>query len=349
MHQTRVTCDACHTGRTQALASTSQSHHGAHAGATVAKAGNVDCVHCHGTGYEGMLAEWQGAVGAQLQRLAPALAELKDAAASNSDSEAQRLVADAERNYLLVSLDGSKGAHNVTYALDALRIADERIAAARSALSLPASEAAATSFPHASKDGCSNCHAGTGLDAGISRAERAFPHAKHMAQGMECDACHSVVEHGKPAFARNQCATCHHQESESFDANDCARCHAPQEAMLRGTLAQPAEPKPGTMGAMECSECHGEAPAILRPKPQMCVLCHEVGYDEMAGNWKRELEVLELRVEQALGDIGDSTSEARAGARAALAAVHADGSGGAHNFELAKSLLEDALRALSSR
>jgi hypothetical protein len=116
--------------------------------------------------------------------------------------------------------------------------------------------------------------------------------------------------------------------------------------MLRGTLSQLSEPKPGTMGEMECSECHGEAPSILRPKPQMCVLCHEAGYDEMSRNWGAELETLAGRVRAAL-DAPGSTSDALARARRALAAVDADGSHGAHNFELAKTLLEDALRALA--
>jgi hypothetical protein len=46
-------------------------------------------------------------------------------------------------------------------------------------------------------------------------------------------------------------------------------------------------------------------------------------------------------------DAPGSTSDALARARRALAAVDADGSHGAHNFELAKTLLEDALRALA--
>jgi len=349
MHQTRVTCDACHTGRSQAAPIAADGHHGAHGGGMVAQAGNIDCVHCHGTGYDGMLAEWQGAVGTQLERIGPAIADLKAALARQPVPAAQSLLADAERNYLLVSLDGSKGAHNVTYALDALRVSAERLDGARRELSLTEVEPLASGFPPLTKDGCASCHAGTGLDASVSRAERAFPHRKHVAQGMDCDACHSTVEHGKPAFPRNQCATCHHQESDTFDVSDCARCHSPQESMLRGTLPQLAEPRPGTMGGMECSECHGEAPSILRPKPQMCVLCHEAGYDEMAVTWKQDIAALVTRVEVALGVHADASAEARDRAETALRTVRSDGSGGAHNFELAKSLLEEALQALSSR
>jgi hypothetical protein len=312
----------------------------------VAAAGNIDCIHCHGPEYDGMLAEWQGAVSAQLSRLGPAIAELKVALGEDRASAAATDVVEAEQNYLLVSLDGSKGAHNVTYALDALRAAAERVDRARAALSRADGASAAAGFPFASAEGCTSCHAAIGLEAELSKAERAFPHRKHLADAMQCSACHSVAEHGEPAFPRNECSTCHHQENERFDVSECSRCHTAQDSMLRGTLSHLSEPKPGTMGEMECSECHGEAPSILRPKPQMCVLCHEAGYDEMSRNWGAELETLAGRVRAAL-DAPGSTSDALARARRALAAVDADGSHGAHNFELAKTLLEDALRALA--
>ena len=350
MHETRVTCDACHTGRSNQLVSATRdagAHHGGHAlSGMVASAGNIDCIHCHGPEYDGMLVEWQGAVAAQLARLGPAITDLKAALGEDRESAVATAVAEAEQNYLLVTLDGSKGAHNVTYALDALRAAAERVDQARAALSLGDAGSAVAGFPVESAEGCTTCHAAIGLEAEISKAERAFPHRKHLSDGMDCSACHSVTEHGKPAFPRNECSTCHHQESERFDVSECSRCHGAQESMLRGTLPMLAESKPGTMGEMECSECHGEAPAILRPKPQMCVLCHEAGYDEMSRNWLTELDSLTDRVREALEARG-STSEARSRARAALSAVEADGSHGAHNFELAKSLLEDALRALS--
>ena len=56
-----------------------------------------------------------------------------------------------------------------------------------------------------------------------------------------------------------------------------------------------------------------------------------------------------LRVEVALSDASGMTPEALAKARAALDAVRADGSNGAHNYELAKSILEDALGSLVSK
>lgn len=354
MFTTRVVCDACHTGRETSLATAAPAKDGHHAGhgsgANVARAGNVDCIHCHGPSFDGMLGEWQGAVSEQLARLQPALEELRASLVGKDGDPAAQLFRDAERNYLLVALDGSKGAHNVTYALDALRVAAERVDRAREVLSVANDAPASSGFPVHTSEGCGDCHAGTGGAASFSRAERVFPHAKHLAQGFECSKCHSTTEHGKPAFPRNECASCHHQESEKFDVSECSRCHAAQDGLLRGSLAFLAEPKPGTMGEMDCYECHGEAPDIVRPKPQTCVLCHEAGYDKMFVDWQAEIgaELERLERELSTAAVRGIAPEAIAKATTALKSVRADGSLGAHNYELAKFLLGEAQHALAS-
>lgn len=350
MHRTNVTCDACHTGRSEPAGPDAGPAHG-HGGArasTVATAGNVDCIHCHGTGYDGMLAEWQASVGEQLARLRPVLDDLRVRVGSDAGHAAAEPLRDAERNFALVALDGSKGAHNVTYALDALRLAAERLDRVRELLGEPGEERLSAAFPFRSDDGCGSCHSGVGRPAEIARAEHVFPHARHLAAGLDCSACHSVADHGRPAFPRNECASCHHQESETRDVTDCASCHGAQETILRGTVALLDEPKPGGMSEMECGECHGDAPDILRPKPQMCVLCHEDGYDDMQRRWQSEtaagVERVRAAIAKARADGTDPAAVARA--EALLASVTDDGSGGAHNFDLTQLLLEQATKAL---
>jgi nitrate/TMAO reductase-like tetraheme cytochrome c subunit len=369
MYLTRVVCEACHTGRTGFQVVThdagssartaafdvahadaaGRAHHRATGMSTVATAGNVDCIHCHGPSFDGMLAEWQAAVGEQLERIGPMLADTRERLDHAAPAAALEALEAAERNYALVALDGSRGAHNVSYALDALRVAAERIDTARSALGSGDAPAAAADFPHRSEQGCTTCHAAAGRPPAIAREERVFPHAKHLAAGLDCGECHSIEEHGKPSFPRNKCASCHHQESTERDANDCVACHRAQSAMLSGTLPMLSLPKPGTMASMECSECHGDAPTILRPKPQSCVLCHEDGYDDMQRGWQREIAESSAKLSQtiAAAEQRGVASEVVARAREALAAVESDGSLGSHNFELAKSLLDDALKALS--
>jgi nitrate/TMAO reductase-like tetraheme cytochrome c subunit len=363
MHETRVVCEACHTGRSgfrvadagfggpraaHALDAEARGHAPFEGAASVAVAGNVDCIHCHGPSYDGMLAEWQATVGEQIDRLRPMLEELRAEVGRDPAHPASSALREAERNVALVALDGSRGAHNVDYALDALRAAAARIDAVRGLIGAAEGPGASAGFPARSKDGCSTCHSAVGLPAEISRAERVFPHVRHVRAGLDCDACHSATEHGKPAFPREQCASCHHQESETRDVSDCASCHSAQEAMLRGSHALLDAPKPGAMGEMECGECHGEAPAILRPKPQMCVLCHEAGYDDMHRQWQAEIAAAVTDVAKAIEEARarGAQSDALERAQAALDAVRRDGSVGVHNFELAKFLLQEASRAL---
>jgi hypothetical protein len=314
MYETHVACQACHTGRSgpdgasSAASASRPTAHSAHAVPTVVSAGNVDCIHCHGTGYDGLLAEWQSAVGEQLDRLAPIVSELGGRLSTTPGHPAMEPFRQAQRNLQLVQLDGSRGAHNVAYALGALRAGAARIDEARKFLGIEDAPSASAGFPALSKDGCTDCHAGAGRPQTIWKGERTFPHQRHLAAGMECSECHSVAEHGRPAFARDQCASCHHQESDTRDANDCASCHAPQERLLRGVIEGFAE-KPGAMSKMECSECHGEAPDVMRPTPNSCVVCHQPGYDQMHRDW--QLQTAELAARTLRGEHRERAAGAR--------------------------------------
>lgn len=363
MYQTRVVCEACHTGRSgyritaSALAAEGAGNGagaaahkaGAHA-PSVAAAGNVDCIHCHGPDYDGLLGQWQAAVGEQIDRLRPLLAELEPRVAAAPESPAAAPLEEARRNVTLVALDGSRGAHNVSYALRALRAAAERIDKARELLGEPGQTKAVDGLPFVSKDDCTQCHAAAGRPATVWKGEAAFPHQRHLAEGLECSTCHSTTQHGEPAFPRAQCASCHHQESDKRDVTDCQSCHPTQASMLAGKLEGFAE-KPGTMTSLECSQCHSDPPAILRPKPNMCVLCHEKGYDDMQRQWQRVTDGLIAEVEKALAAAEGSKAPAAAiaEARKALEIVRRDGTRGVHNHEMTKSLLEGALAALSGK
>jgi len=308
MFVSRVVCESCHTGRTGFAATPRSSQvegaaerkvakgHGHDGVSRVAAASEADCIHCHGTAFAGMLAEWRGAVGGELDRLRPLIVALGTKIEAASDAEARRLHDEAWQNFELVDLDGSRGVHNPAYALAALRVAAERIDAASLKLDPAAPPAAASGLPPAAASengGCSNCHVAPQLRRVVVHG-RPFSHEKHLgATGLTCGECHDAAlrgqpGHGQPKFDRRKCAACHHQESDQRDVTNCAACHAAQETMVRGTVAIRRgdgagldAPKPGPMGKMECNECHGDAPDILRPKPAACVLCHKQGYDKM--------------------------------------------------------------------
>jgi nitrate/TMAO reductase-like tetraheme cytochrome c subunit len=359
MYVSRVVCESCHTGRTGFAATPRSAQvegnggHG-HAGVSrVASAGEADCIHCHGTAFAGMLAEWRGAVGGQLDRLRPLITDLGRRLEASTDTAVKSLYDEAWQNFELVDLDGSRGIHNPAYALAALRVSAERIDAAAARLDPAAKPAAAGGLPPIAKEGCSSCHVAPPRKT-IEVHGRPFSHERHLgAAGLSCGDCHVAAArgepgHGTPKFERAKCAACHHQESEGRDVANCTACHSGQEAMLRGAVAGVEPPRPGPMGKMECNECHGDAPDVLRPKPSACVLCHKPGYDQTQRDWQAAIRSGVAHLETELRDAaaGGAAEEKLAAARSALAAIRGDGSAGVHNFELAKSLLAQAEETL---
>jgi nitrate/TMAO reductase-like tetraheme cytochrome c subunit len=355
MFETRVVCEACHTGRSNgASAALHARPHEASPHSVFADAGNVDCIHCHGPEFDGMLAAWQSTVASELDQVRPLLDELEDHLPEAADHPARVLFDEARHNVDLVALDGSYGAHNLDYALAALEAGAERIDEARALVGLAGELHARDGLAFRSEHGCTTCHLGVERTEVARFDERAFPHGPHLQRAeLDCDSCHSLEEHGAPAAGRQDCASCHHAESEQLDVWDCAACHGAQESLLRGDLAGlPASP--GSMSDMECIECHGEPPTIVRPKPSLCVLCHEDGYDRFQGEWQdavsRELErlrpVLET-VEERLGDAGEHPARPLYDeALRSIELVTRDGSLGVHNVHAALNALEAAAERL---
>jgi nitrate/TMAO reductase-like tetraheme cytochrome c subunit len=343
MYETRVSCDGCHTGRARG---------GAHGAGRAAAAGEVDCLHCHGTEFAGMLAAWTSAVGGQLERLRPELERLEAALPAEGGAPARALLADARHNIDLIARDGSRGVHNVDYALDALRAAAGFLDEAASALALDPDAEATRGFPFRSRHGCSTCHLGVEQRT-VARANgRPFAHDRHLLRaGLDCDACHSLEEHGRPSFARDQCASCHHEESDAFDAFDCAACHSAQVAFVAGELAG-GEPAGGPMTEKECSDCHGEPGMVMTPPPSLCLLCHDEGFDALPATWTHAVEERLAELRPALGRLARSAPEAGdararvAEARGLLELVEHDGSRGVHNAPHALDVLRRGAQRL---
>jgi len=364
MFETRVVCDACHTGRIGRFGGDDMlaSVHGGHAGSTVAAAGEVDCIHCHGPGFSGMLTDWQATVGAELDRLGPILDELEAEVAEAEDADARRLFEEARTNLLLVELDGSRGAHNVSYVLDVLGAVAHSTDAARTLLDPEAQPLAATGGPFLSAVGCSECHLGVEHAEDVFLNGRAFSHDRHLlgAAPLDCDACHATENagrvgdggdgaHGQPSFPREDCASCHHEEreDEAFDPYDCSACHAHQESFVAGAFEGFPE-LPTEMTEKACEDCHGEPPDIAQPDTALCALCHDEEYEPMVGQWQTGTTELVQSLERALQDAASRgiSDEAVERARKALALIATDGSRGAHNWPFTEQVLEEALSGL---
>ena len=353
MYETRVVCASCHTGRKGfltdgGLVTSERAAHPHGGGSGIAAAGSVDCIHCHGTGFAGMLENWQGVVQGELERLQPLVADLGEELEAHEEHPARELYEEAWRNVSLVEKDGSRGAHNPLYALDALRAGAERLEAAYALLEPPREVRASGGLPFVSADGCSECHLGIERADPITVRERPFSHGNHVQDAdLDCRSCHDVAEHGAPAFPRDDCGSCHHQEGGRHDPWECASCHKKQEDFVYGEVGD-FEPLAGPMEVKECDVCHGEPPDIIQPSARQCSLCHDDEYDEALPAWRETTTRLLLELEAALAKAEESgaSPEAVERARRARQEVMADGSDGVHNFPLTERLLKDALEAL---
>ncbi|RMH02961.1 MAG: hypothetical protein D6702_07400 [Planctomycetota bacterium] len=347
MRQTMVDCLSCHTGHAgrSEVASEDDPFAGSHHGARN-QAGEADCLHCHGTAFAGMLDRWQTTLTAQVERLRPLLEQVKAAAADEALAADWR---DARRNLELVRRDPSHGAHNPAYSVAILENVAERIDRLSEALGLPAAGNAAAGLPVRSADGCTQtCHLGIEAAAETRMADgRAFPHRRHLLDGgLDCRSCHSVQEHGRPAFPRRECGGCHHEAAAEED-RACSSCHPVAAAMFAGEY-QDFEPWPAVMEGLECADCHGEPPDLVRPDADSCEMCHDEGYGEILADWQQEISSSLARLRALLASPAAASAPAAARDRAeqVLRAIEADGSLGAHNSLLAGSMLSEAIDLL---
>jgi nitrate/TMAO reductase-like tetraheme cytochrome c subunit len=336
MFQTRIACEACHTGRS------------GRPGAAAA----VDCLYCHGTSYDGMLERWQGTVRAQLERLRPRLAELERRLVQEPGHPARGLLAEAQRNLRLVEQDGSAGAHNIAYALDALQASAERISDAHAALEPDAPRVAVDGFPMRVASGCSDaCHLGVEQIETVALGDKRFPHRLHLLKAaLDCRECHSTERHGEPAFPRDRCGSCHHKATPGAEAPECSTCHTVQAAVISGEAAGfKGEPSPmaETVG---CTDCHGTPPDVVRPQAESCVLCHDDSYGPMLKEWQSTIEQLRSRLKRATGAAAARgiAAEALERARRSLDLAGRDGSRGGHNFPFTEKLLREAAAELGA-
>jgi hypothetical protein len=122
--------------------------------------------------------------------------------------------------------------------------------------------------------------------------------------------------------------------------------------MLAGDV-QGHAPLQGGMSSMDCYECHGDPPDVLRPGPAACVVCHEPGFDRLLQDWRAAIDGRVQRLHASRSKLGDLLAKASpealqlvARSDAALGAVEQDGSRGAHNVGLALDLLQEAATSL---
>src|SRR5205085_12055159 len=97
--------------------------------------------------------------------------------------------------------------------------------------------------------------------------EVVYSHARHVAAGIGCEACHADVRDNEDALAlphasMDACTSCHAQRAV---ANACSTCHT----TLRADVAPPSHKENWTL--RHGGVCRGQSEAVS----DRCSLCHQ--------------------------------------------------------------------------
>jgi hypothetical protein len=240
-------------------------------------------------------------------------------------------------------------------------------------------------FSSKSEMDCSSCHAIPAAqheavmgDASSCNACHAIALAEVSVPSESCAHCHEVMGHTldaesahklhvEPQHAR--CMECHQPLKEEhgklfahYDEN-CQKCHSAQDGMYQGTVELVVEVMPSIKAeSVDCSSCHTSTVengvGSLDEIKQMCVECHEAGYDETLDGWQEMIRDEITEAESLLSDVAallkkseDKPQKQQASslyeeAKKRVLFVQKDGSSGAHNLELADKLMTDAIDSL---
>lgn len=243
------------------------------------------CDACHEPGLGKLLAEWEKSTGKKMAQLKKIMNTLRvDVKASKMDrdktAKAEELLADAQYNMDMV--ENGKSLHNIRYANDLLASSFEM---QKEAATLIGSNYTLPSIVTGDmqKMECLTCHFDIKQQK-PSFAGLTFSHKNHLERGRVCTDCHSANgRHGNLKITKPECADCHHRETVK---KGCPDCHQLQTEIYGG-LWKFSDGQANLMGdAVECEGCHGELVDIARPQKEICLDCHDPGYEAMMTEWQ---------------------------------------------------------------
>jgi hypothetical protein len=258
-------------------------------------------------------------------------------------AEVRGRLTDARYNIDLVMR--GKSVHNVQYAdrllVRAYAQLTQAAALASPGMKLPEFASSTTNIPSE----CSACHYGQ-EEVDVKVFGWRFSHQRHIVGNhLKCTRCHSNMrQHGELIMTKKNCMGCHHQDQEK----PCQSCHELQAQVYAGTVSLLEKKQPSVMfeAEVECQSCHIDRDRIVRPKPAVCLSCHERGYEEMIVEWQKETKEAMERAEEVVRKVGDRPESERL--RKTIDIVQRDGSLGVHNIEMIDDLLEKGTKSLKT-
>ena len=354
MFAAQVSCEGCHTRAV---------HVGTPEFAEASlEAERKSCVTCHGKGYDQMLDDWVRETDHLTRALEPELGKAEAVLRASEEkgddlTQARVSVQRARHNYDFLRF--GHGVHNVEYAV---KLAKATVGYLDDAMGRMEPGYKPTARPRmlTTPDGYCTvlCHTRLGLPEETKFDHLDFPHALH-ADDLEvaCTRCHSPDKHKMRVITRTECMACHHEAQDIA----CGHCHREEEALYAGKL-QPwgvvGEPDVMSEGEVECEGCHDLSAAIsIQAVQEMCVECHEAGYDEILTEWINEVQdglgrasLLAEQVRQSI-DGSPRGTRGRPDAQALLASSKSlidlvEKGKGAHNHAISVDLLQRAEEGL---
>jgi nitrate/TMAO reductase-like tetraheme cytochrome c subunit len=356
MFQVRVECVACHVEPEREAAE-------ARLRGQTFRPSERACLECHGQRYQGMLDTWKTTIDGMLAVAVEKLGVVERVLGGippnhPHHARATRQIADARGNVEFV-IHG-KGVHNVFFAADLLKVANEYLDDAMRAVGHPPVEVREEILVRGGY--CAVlCH----NQAGVKTPEQVrfgalrVPHVRHVTEfGVTCTVCHSAERHKAVTITKASCTACHHRDGN--DNERCLACHKLQEAFLGGTVEtalEVEEPAPSPHAAIaECVACHDVQKKHSRQAvARQCVGCHDEAVRRSLEAWAKDIgraagEVTGLlqKTEAALRRLPSERHSPET--RRLLDAAKADTElvsrgGGVHNPDLAKAILSNARKA----
>jgi len=317
------------------------------------KAKGSSCEKCHGPGYDNLMKEWEAT---SLKRLNvikaiynTANVQVKNSSSGNKE-EAEKYMEEAYHNMRMVEV--GKSVHNVQFSDKLLVGSYELIKKSLSVIGASSNLPGFTSSSDIIPNECYRCHSGI-QEISLKKFGMNFSHNEHIVKNkVACARCHSNVnKHGELTMTKESCNSCHHSSGKSNHA--CAKCHSFQEQVFEGNYMKKNQPDFMKVGGSGCIDCHVSSDKVIKPDNNICLKCHDAGYDAMMNEWKADVKKLLGEINELLRSTGgkelsnEEQDEIKETKRI-VADVQSHPSIYVHNYDLISSLLSEKIKRLKS-
>lgn len=297
-----MTCKACHIYEKKLRDGTEVS---------IAK--KETCVRCHNPGFSNLYLEWEEAGENRIKRINNAIAKLAPAVEKLDDpkkkQEASEFIETARKSTELVAY--GHHVHNPEFSKRVLAEAAEALE--KTAVAVGEQEAVAEVTRSFIKYDirCLDCHVYI-EEKEVTAFEINFSHRRHTVDsGVKCTECHQIsdkydgVPHGKVTRESLQSyLKCHHTLEKAKET--CGNCHETQKSVFGGKVPWSEEEMSSVMHEAEigCMGCHfNDDKNIIKPTKDICLRCHDEGYDKILEDWQSETTAL-LKKAKAMAGAG---------------------------------------------